>query len=352
MLNPDRVELVRRRLGLTKIGFAKALGVDRKTIQRFESGKTEPNSGFLPKLCALSGYPEKFFEKGDFDYPNPDGVSFRSLRSLSASTRDSALAIGALAFEFDDWVTAKFGLPDHSIPKINHHRPVEAAAALRAHWGIGERPVGNMINLLETHGVRVFSLMEETRHLDAYSFWRHDKAYVFLNTVKTPEHSRFDAAHELGHLVMHHHTGSAHKSAEDEAHAFASAFLMPPADLLARMPVVRSFKSLLEGKKRWRVSAAALNYALHKVGVISDWSYRGYYIELNKLGRGNEPDGTEPETSQVWRKILTDLWRGGTPLSKIADELAVPEKELSSLLFGVAASPTEHFSGGPLRLVT
>ena len=38
MQNPDRVELVRLRLGLTKLGFASALGVDRKTIQRFESG--------------------------------------------------------------------------------------------------------------------------------------------------------------------------------------------------------------------------------------------------------------------------------------------------------------------------
>jgi len=210
-----------------------------------------------------------------------------------------------------------------------------------------------MINLLEAHGVRVFSLIEETRHLDAYSFWRHDKAYVFLNTVKTPEHSRFDAAHELGHLVMHRHTGSGHKSAEDEAHAFASAFLIPPGDVLAHMPVVRSLKDLLEGKKRWRVSVSALNYALHKLGVISDWSYRSYYIELNKIGREIEPNGIPAETSQVWRKVLTDLWRDGISLSKIAEELAIPESELSSLLFGITMSQIEPpVSGIPLKLVT
>ena len=32
MYNPDRVELVRRRLGLTKIGFAEQLGIDRKSF--------------------------------------------------------------------------------------------------------------------------------------------------------------------------------------------------------------------------------------------------------------------------------------------------------------------------------
>lgn len=32
MFNPERVELVRLRLGLTKIGFAEQLGVDRKAL--------------------------------------------------------------------------------------------------------------------------------------------------------------------------------------------------------------------------------------------------------------------------------------------------------------------------------
>jgi Zn-dependent peptidase ImmA (M78 family) len=350
MLSSERVELVRLRLGLTKSGFAEGLGVDRKTIQRFEtSGEFSETS--LARLCQISGYPPSFFEKGAFEYPNPDGVSFRSLRSLTASARNRALAAGALAFEFDDWISARFELPEHSLPRVNNRTPEDAAAAVRSYWGIGSRPIGNMINFLESRGVRVFSLVEETRHLDAYSFWRNDKPYVFLNTLKTPEHSRFDAAHELGHLVMHRHTGSGHKSAEDEANAFASAFLMPPADLLAHIPFVRSLDDLVAGKRRWRVSVAALNYALHKTGVVSDWRYRGFYIELNKVGRHVEPNGIEPESSQVWIKILTALWREGTALGHIAKELAIPEKELSNLLFGIAApARTTHVEGG-LRLV-
>ena len=129
-----------------------------------------------------------------------------------------------MAFEFDDRIAARFEFPEHQLPAISGKAPEDAAAALRAYWGIGVRPIGNMVNLLEAHGVRVFSLVEETRHLDGYSLWRNERPYVFLNTVKTPEHSRFDAAHELGHLVMHQHGGSTHKSAEDEAHAFALGF--------------------------------------------------------------------------------------------------------------------------------
>jgi hypothetical protein len=135
-------------------------------------------------------------------------------------------------------------------------------------------------------------------------------------------------------------------------HAFASAFLMPRADLLAHIPVVRSLDDLIAAKKRWRVSAAAFNYALHKIGVISAWHYRGYYIELNKLGRGVEPNGIEPETSQVWAKILTALWRDGVTLGHIASDLAIPERELSNLLFGIASPPVgAKGQVGGLRLV-
>ncbi|WP_262047301.1 XRE family transcriptional regulator [Bradyrhizobium sp. Bra78] len=350
MQNPERVELVRLRLGLTRIGFAQALGIDRKTLQRFEDG-SDFSEAVLDRLCRLSGYPEDFFLKRSLEYPNRDGVSFRSLRSLTAGARDAALAAGALAFELDDWICDRFELPAHSLPQVNNASPGEAAAAVRSFWGIGERPISNMINLLEARGVRVFSLAEETRHLDAYSFWRNEKPYVFLNTAKTAEHSRFDAAHELGHLVMHRHTGSGHKSAEDEANAFASAFLMPPADLLAHVPRVRCLDDLIVGKKRWRVSVAALNYALHKIGVISDWHYRSYYIELNKLGRHIEPNGIEPESSQVWAKVLTALWRDGITLRHISAELSIPDRELSSLLFGIAAPASSPVNSRELRVV-
>ena len=68
---------------------------------------------------------------------------------------------------------------------------------IRSMWGIGERPIRNTIHLLELHGVRVFALAAETAVVDAYSFWRNDVPYILLNTGKSAERSRMDAAHEL-----------------------------------------------------------------------------------------------------------------------------------------------------------
>ena len=341
MLNPERVELVRLRLGLTKSGFAEKLGIDRRTLQRFEAGNYPLSSEAYDELLRLSGYPEDFFKKPSPEYPNPLGVSFRSLRSLTARRRDAAIAVAALAFELDDWIDGKYDLPGHDLIVDKDLTSREAAMRLRAAWGIGNRPITNLLDLLEAHGVRIFSLSEETRHLDAYSFWRNDRPYIFLNTLKTAERTRFDAAHELGHLVMHRHTGSSHVNAESEADSFASAFLMPPDDLRAELPRVRGLAELIQKKRRWGVSAAALAYTLHKMGKISDWHYRSYCIELGKNGRDEEPNPMKRETSQVWSKVLTDLWSQGISISRLAVKLAIPEHEINSLLFGIAA-PTRR----------
>lgn len=338
MINPDRVELVRMRLGLTKSGFAAALGVDRKSIQRFESGTHDLPQGCMDKLCDISGFAEEYFFRPSPEMPNPEGVSFRSLRSLTAAKRDTAMAAGGIAFEFDDWIAERYARPEHDFEQAENIAPSAASAQLRAAWGIGQRPIGNVINLLEAHGIRVFSLVEEARQLDAYSLWRNNTPYIFLNTTKTSERTRHDACHELGHLVMHRHSGSKHPKAEDEANTFASTFLMPSADLLAETHWDMDIDDIIRKKKRWGVSASSLNYALHKAGRLSEWSYRGNYIALSqRYGRTDEPDPMPPETSQIWTKILTDLWSQGISISRIAKELHVPEKQLNDLLFGIAA---------------
>src|SRR5262249_25369006 len=112
----------------------------------------------------------------------------------------------------------------------------------------------NMVHLLESKGVRVFSLAQECREVDAFSLWRGELPFVFLNTMKSGERGRMDAAHELGHLALHRHGGPGGRDAESEADRFASAFLMPEGSVLAlglRNPRV---DQLIKLKKKWKVS--------------------------------------------------------------------------------------------------
>jgi Zn-dependent peptidase ImmA (M78 family) len=319
---------------LTKKGFAELVGVAEHTIGRCENGETEPTTENVEAFAKVLGYPKEFFSLPDADVP--DSASFRSYTSMSAKTRDAALAAGAIGFMISDWVESRFDLPPIRIPNLYLYEPEEAARALRQEWGLGEKPISNMLHLLESKGARVFSLSENTKKVDAYALWRNGRPYIFLNTFKSAERSRLDGAHELCHLVMHQDNGVMGRQAEDQANLFASAFLMPKADVLATLPVAHSLEQLIRAKARWRVSVAALNHRLHKLGITSDWKYRDFCIQIAKLGYNTqEPAGIEREKSVVWEKILKALWVERTTQADIARTLCIPETEVNDLIFGV-----------------
>lgn len=228
---------------------------------------------------------------------------------------------------------------------------------------LGERPVRNVVYLLESKGVRIFSLVEDTSDMDAFSFWNGERPFVFLNTQKSAERSRFDAAHELGHLILHRHAGpqGEGKGAEREADAFASAFLMPASSIKAIRPQECHLSGLIALKAQWVVSLAALAYRLHSVGTLSDWHYRSLCIEMAKKGfHHQEPASAQREMSQILAKVFSALRAQGTSKANVAAELHIPTEELERLVFGLVMIGVETGSsglssprrGGHLKLVT
>lgn len=349
--NPMRLGIARKRRMLTKKRLAELAGVAAHTIVRCEKGETEPTPETVQSFARILAFPVEFFAGGDVD--EPESASFRSQTSMSAAIRDASLSAGALGFLVSDWVEDRFNLPAIQVPDLHLYEPDEAARVLRTEWHLGEKPISNMLHLLESKGVRVFSLAENTVKVNAYSIWRQSKPYIFLNNFKSPESSRFDAAHELGHLVLHQDGGSMGRAAEDQANRFASSFLMPRADVLATIPRASYLGEIIKAKSRWRVSVAALTYRLHKLGIISDWKYRDLCIEIATRGYNkSEPFPIERERSVVWQKVLQALWAERTTQSHIARELCIPEAEVSGLLFGVTTGNNERpTSGGRLAAV-
>lgn len=321
---------------MTKL--AAAIGVEPRSVSAYEKGEFGPDNERLGSLASVLGFPETFFFGDDLDEPTPDIASFRALSKMTAGQRDTALGAGAIALMLNAWIEERFELPSSDLPDLSREDNPEAAArALRQQWALGELPVKNMIHLLEAKGVRVFSLSVDAAEVDAFSMWRQSTPFVFLNTKKSAEHSRFDAAHELGHLVLHRH-GSPHgREAEQQANAFASAFLMPKASVLAYAPRMATIEHMIKLKKIWNVSVAALTYRLHAIGVLSDWHYQSLYIELSSRGyRKKEPDEGLRETSQVLQKVFSTVRDEGVSRTQIADELCVPVDELDQLMFGLA----------------
>ena len=255
---------------------------------------------------------------------------------MTARQRDQALASGALAIAISDWIDERFDLPKVAVPQYEGVDPETAAAAVRGEWGLGEKRISNMLHLLEAHGVRVFSLVEECREMDAFSFWRGDRPFALVNTVKTAERRRMDLAHELGHLVLHWRGGAHGRAEEREANQFASAFLMPASSVVAAAPRNPGADDLVPAKRRWGVSVAALAYRIHVLGLISDWQYRALFVEIGTRGwRSSEPEEARYETSRLLEAVFKFLRERSGSASDIASDLAIRPAELNRLVFGL-----------------
>jgi Zn-dependent peptidase ImmA (M78 family) len=137
-------------------------------------------------------------------------------------------------------------------------------------------------------------------------------------------------------LVLHRHGDPKGKEVEAEANAFASALLMPKAEMLGTASHCRTMVDVMRIKKRWNVSAMALVYRLHKIGVLTEWLYRSLCIELSADGmRTRERDSAERETSLVLKKVFDALKARGMGLRDMASDLRLPVDELHLLVFGL-----------------
>lgn len=343
----DRLRVARQRRALTKKSLAESVEVTPRTITGWEADEYPPDDANIEKLVATLGFPKSFFKLDDTAKTPSGAISFRSLTTKTAAQRDAVLAMCDIAKDVTIWMDENFGLPKPSLPFLRDEDPVVAAILLRREWGLGNRPIKNMLSLIEAKGVRVFALPDNCREIDACSFWSNELPFVLLNTEKSNERSRFDMAHELGHLVLHNHAAPSGRQAEIEANAFASEFLMPEPSVQANRVRHWSMSALIQKKKIWTVSASALAYRLHKLGYISEWSFKSTNIEMQRLGyKTTEPEPSPNEQSKIFEHVLNRLRVKNKTLRSVANEICIPESELRGLIFGLAkvSFESEYFS--------
>jgi len=231
MFVPSRLTSARKRRGTTITSLSQDSGISTKSISDYENDKKEPSAETLARLARALRVTPGYFARPPLEAVPVDAVSFRAPSKMSARNRDMALEIASHAVELRLWIDGHYETPAVDVPTLHKYVGTEAAASaaevVRARWGLGEAPLGNLVHLLELHGVAVFSVKAKNGVLDAFSFRDDERPYVLLSTSKSAERGRFDSAHELGHLVLHGEaTSTSGVDAEREADAFASATFM------------------------------------------------------------------------------------------------------------------------------
>ncbi|MBP2334556.1 transcriptional regulator with XRE-family HTH domain/Zn-dependent peptidase ImmA (M78 family) [Saccharothrix coeruleofusca] len=320
MLTPSRLALARTRRGLTATELARKAGVSPRSIGDYERGRRQPGEATVTALAAALGFPVAFLSAPEAAELAEGAVAFSN--AAPKSRRAAAISAGRLAVEFGRWLARAFALPATDVPRLEHPDPETAAGMVRARWGMGSGPAPNVVHLLEAHGVRVFSLPTDCAEVGTFSFWHAGTPHVLLDPTATPERGRFEAARELGRLVL----------PKGDANAFASAFLLPRAGVLASVPAAAVTRHVIGQGKRWHVSALALTYRLRDLGLLTVRQYQVVCAELSR----REPDGmARREDSQLLTKVFRALRDRGITPHQVAHELLFDVEELNSLVFGL-----------------
>lgn len=332
---PLRLTIARERRGLSKTALAELADLTARRISSFEREDDDaPPARTLERLADVLGFPVGYFFRPVISDPASDGVSFRAQSRMSATARRGALASARIGVELAAYLDEHLHLPAPDLPDLRDVGPMEAAAALRTMWGLGVEPAPNLVHLVEAHGVRVFSIVEEYSGLDAFSLWADGTPYMFLTRHKSPERGRWDVAHELGHLVLHLEASpSRSRDREAEADEFAREFLMPARAVDARATLPASLDTVRYDKIWWGVSAMAYLRQLKELNHLTDWRYRGLIIDATEAGLRRAEGDIDRETSSLLPRALELLAEDGTKPEDIAAALQVAPPELAGLTF-------------------
>jgi Zn-dependent peptidase ImmA (M78 family)/transcriptional regulator with XRE-family HTH domain len=341
LFDGERLGQARRLAGLLKADLAEPAEVTAAAIGQFESGTARPSVATLARLAEALHVPPAFFatSRPRFTVAEADAY-FRSLRSTSTRDRARARAQVELLAEVVHALERHLRFPAVDLPVVEAAASPEVAAGLaRAAWELGTGPVANVVALLEGKGVIVSRLPAATDELDAFSCFIEDRPFVVLVANKqAADRARFDAAHELFHLLDTTRPEPGDPQAERLAHRFAAEFLTPAASIGSELPTRLDWRRLAELKLVWGVSMSMLLRRQRDLGSISEPTFRRGMMEMTRRGwRRREPvDLGQPEKPELLSRALeTAAAIRELSLPKLADELALYPDYLATFTHSV-----------------
>jgi Zn-dependent peptidase ImmA (M78 family)/DNA-binding XRE family transcriptional regulator len=338
-----RLRIARQAAMLRKKDLAERIGVSAAAISQYESGTTSPATKTVAALSLALGVPADYFI-GDRPLGEAPTTTahFRSLRATTQQERDRAFAHALqtweLARSLEQFVRfPKFDLPmDLAIHPADPIGAAEAAARLaREALELDTRPIPNMVRLLESRGIVCTRLPAQTRRVFAFSCDFPTRPVVVLAAERSHRAAgRFDTAHELAHLLVHHDEEPGSHAVERQAHAFASEFLAPASEIGDLLPRSVNWRVLLDLKNVWGISIQALLFRARSLGIMADNTYRRAVTELNARGwRTEEPgDDGNAEYPVMLSRALDVLEERGLGMGDLAKRCRLSSETVRTII--------------------
>jgi Zn-dependent peptidase ImmA (M78 family)/DNA-binding XRE family transcriptional regulator len=319
-----RLRAAREARGISAISLADLVGVSRAAISQYEHGKQTPSPQVLRQIADRLNLPVHHFLA-----PLPlDAKETVFYRSFTSATKSARLRAQRRYEWFRDLVVllrrfVKFPVYSMSLPEVQSDwralapHDIEAASIeMRRQLGVPSSPLPNVVLLLERAGVITARHEFDSEQLDAFSTWPPNETnpFVILGADKSSAvRSRFDAAHELGHIALHRNVAQGElrdreklRAIELQANQFACALLLPKREFLHELGSI-TLDRLLVLKTKWGVSVGAMINRCTQLRVISDATARKLWIAYSRRGwKRREPydELLRPEQPHYVRRSL------------------------------------------------
>jgi Zn-dependent peptidase ImmA (M78 family)/DNA-binding XRE family transcriptional regulator len=303
--NPKKLTSARIARGLTIKELSEKIGVSKQAISQYELGQSTPKAETMMSLINTLDFPKGYF----FEYEEDQYVGNTFFRASTSTTK----RIREMQKERAGWVAKVYKVLNEYVefPKLNlpdigdlfngewdNDKIEDLAVILRNHWHLGDRPINNLVNVMESNGIILASVELGEIKVDAFCQPRSERSFVVLGADKKSAARRhFDAAHELGHLLMHmdiddqdNLTKEEFRKMEQQANQFASAFLLPEDAFSSMVSSDTTLDGYTDLKKYWRVSIGAMIHRAKELGIISLSRYTSLQkqISMRKM-RQKEP---------------------------------------------------------------
>jgi len=301
---------------MTQAELASAMEIGQGTLSKYETGfSVDPSESFIEALTSCLGYPKEFFFEPErpyglppFHYRRRKKLAAKAVAKIVAEMNIRRLHLKKLLVSFD--MKKSSFIPEIDMNEYQgrgHGAPTmdDIARKVRDIWMLPRGPIANMIELLETHGAVVIPCNFGTDLIDAMSQRIEGLPVLFFVNIDAPsDRLRYALAHELGHMVLHTVTLKSDEEMEDEADAFAGAFLLPTEEL---RPQMRKFdlRQLANLKQYWKVSMGTIAVRASRLNLITPYQSKTFWTEMNTLGyRKTEPYEPPKETPRLLREMV------------------------------------------------
>lgn len=318
----DKLRLARLLNGFKQQELGAFVSVSRQFIHQMEGGTKHPADDVLEALCEVLKVECEFFLTPVGNDVKFEQCHFRKRRTTPVGLANRVQAFSTIFEELVAYINELLDLPPTNIPTIEASGEnytsdeIERAAELcRKSWNLGiDTPISRMTRVLENAGVVITQFDGVSEKVDALSLNRKYPIIVRNTAKESICRMRFDLAHECGHFVLHDGVETGDKVTESEADRFASAFIFPRSAFIKEFPDLRGrrldWNLIYRLKIRWSMSARAIIYRAHHLGLITAQQYRSANVHLNRSGQTKVEkydDRIQPEQPELLEGVFQVL---------------------------------------------